>query len=97
MSTVETVRTLPDSTLSSAAGTDYNGSTVTLVTFTSGVTRLLHKVVIVNDNDREPSEKFNATLSTTESYVSIDNNTAIVTILDDEGKLSLCIPGRIVV
>lgn len=74
-------------TLSFTAETDYNASVVTLVTFTSGVTKLLHTVLIVNDNDRESSEKFNATLSTNEPYVKFDNDTAIVTIFDDEGEL----------
>ena len=67
------------------AGSDYTSGTV-MVTFAPGQTMASVSVVIVDDSDRESTEMFSATLTTTESNVMIGNGTATVTILDDDGE-----------
>ena len=74
-------------TLSSTAGSDYYNPVVTTVTFGSGVTRATYPVPIVNDSTIEDTETFTASLSTTESNVNIGDDTATVTILDDDSEL----------
>ena len=72
-------------TLSSTAGSDYNDPVVTTVTFGPGQTSASYSVPIVDDGNIEDTETFTASLSTTESNVTIGDDTATVTILDDDG------------
>ena len=74
-------------TLSSTAGSDYNDPVVTTVTFGSGQTSASYPVPILDDTNIENTEIFTATLSTTESGVNIGDDTATVTILDDDSEL----------
>ena len=74
-------------TLSSTARSDYTEPVVTMVTFESGVTRVPYRVPIVDDTNIEDTEMFTASLSTTESNVNIVDDTATVTILDDDSEL----------
>ena len=60
---------------------------ITTVTFGPDVTSASYSVPIVDDSIIEDTETFTATLSTTESNVSIGDDTATVTILDDDGEL----------
>ena len=69
------------------AGSDYNDPVVTTVIFGPGVTRATYPVPIVDDSNIEDTEIFTASLSTTESNVNIGDNTATVTILDDDSEL----------
>ena len=68
--------------LSLTAGSDYT----VMVTFAPGKTAASVSVPIVDDIDKESTEMFSATLTTTESNVMIGNGTATVTILDDDGE-----------
>ena len=71
--------------MSSAAGAD---SIDSVVMFTSSVTEQFYLIPIVNDdNISESTEIFTASLSTNEFYVNIGDDTATVTVLDDERKL----------
>ena len=74
-------------TLSSTAGSDYNDPVVTTVTFGSGVTSASYPVPIVDDSNIEDTETFTASLSTTESNVAIVDDTATVTILNEDSEL----------
>ena len=76
-------------TFSSTAGSDYNQSVVTMVTFGPGVTSASYPVSIVNDNNVESPKTFtvSASLTTAESNMAIVHNTAFVNILDDDCKL----------
>ena len=74
-------------TLSSTAGSDYTQPGVSTVTFGPGQTSASYSVPIVDDSNIEDTETFTAILSTTDSDVNIGDNTATVTILDDDGEL----------
>ena len=74
-------------TLSSTAGSDYIDPVVTTVTFGPDVTSASYPVPIVDDSNIENTETFTASLSTTESNVNIGDDTATVTILDDDSEL----------
>ena len=76
-------------TLSSTDGSDYNEPMVTMVTFGSGMTSVSYPVPIVDDRNKESTESFGALLTTAESNVNIGDDTAIVTIWDDDCKLFL--------
>ena len=73
-------------TLSSTDGSDYNDPVVTTVTFGPDQTSASYPVPIVDDSNIEDTETFTATLSTTESNVNIGDDTATVTILDDDSE-----------
>ena len=74
-------------TLSSTDGSDYNDPVANTVTFESGVTRATYPVPIVDDSNIENTETFTASLSTTEANVNIVEDTATVTILDNDSEL----------
>ena len=74
-------------TLSSTAGSDYNDPVVTTVTFDPDQMSASYSVPIVGDINIEDTETFIATLSTTDSDVNIVDDTATVTILDDDSEL----------
>ena len=74
-------------TLSSTAGSDFNDSLVTTVTFGPGMTSAAYPVPVLDDSDVESTESFAAILSTAESNVNIGAPSAIVNILDDDRKL----------
>ena len=74
-------------TFSSTVGSDYNDPVVTTVTFGPDVTSASYPVPIVDDSNIEDTETFTATLSTTESNVNIGDDTATITILDDDSEL----------
>ena len=57
------------------------------MTFEPGVTRASVTVPIINDNVVEEEESFNGRLHSIEPDVSIGEDTAIVTIEDDDGKI----------
>ena len=73
--------------LTSTAGSDYNDPVVTTVTFGPDQTSASYPVPIVDDSNIEDTETFTATLSTVESNVNIGDDTATVTILDDDSEL----------
>ena len=77
--------------MSSAAGAD---SIDSVVMFTSGVTEQFYPIPIVDNNNIESTEIFTASLSTNESYVYINDDTAAVTVLDDERKLLTIFPSK---
>ena len=58
-----------------------------MVTFGPGVTSATYSVPIVDDGNIEDTETFTASLSTTESNVTIGDDTATVTILDEDSEL----------
>ena len=70
--------------LSLAAPSDFTSDPVT-VTFTAGQTVATASVPIIDDPEVEDTEMFNATLSTTDSNVAFGQDTATVTILDNDG------------
>ena len=70
------------------AGSDYN-STVTDLTFSSNVQRIVVRVPILQDSAIEGTEQFRASLSLVQSNgvnVTVSPDQATVKILDDEGK-----------
>ena len=69
----------------SVAGFDYTSTTID-VTFLPGSTMVTVRVLIIDDFVMEFDEEFMVTLSTTDPNVLIKNNTANVTILDDDGR-----------
>ena len=73
-------------TLSSTAGSYYNDPVVTMVTFGPDQMSASYSVPIVDDTNIEDTETFTATLSTTESGGTIGDDTATVTILDDDSE-----------
>ena len=73
--------------MSSTAGSDYTQPGVSTVTFDPDQMSASHSVPIVDDSNIEDTETFTATLSTTESGVTIGDDTATVTILDDDSEL----------
>ena len=66
------------------AGSDYTAITMS-VTFESGSTRATVNVQITDDNVVESEEDFTAVLSSSESNVMIGENTATVSVLDNDG------------
>ena len=72
--------------MSSTAGSDYTQPGVTTVTFDPDQTSASYPVTILDDTNIEDTEIFTATLSTTGSGVTIGDDTATVTILDDDGE-----------
>ena len=56
------------------------------MTFTAGQTVATVSVSITDDNIVEDTEMFTATLSTTDSNVMFGEDTASITVLDDDGK-----------
>ena len=80
------VQTVP-LTLSFTAGSDYNQPMVTTVTFGPDQTSASYPVPIVDDSNIEDTETFTATLSNTESNVTIVDDIATVTILDEDSEL----------
>ena len=71
--------------LSLAAPSDFTSDPVT-VTFTAGQTVASAPVRIIDDTSEEDTENFTATLSTDDSNVMFGEDTATVTIIDDDGK-----------
>ena len=57
------------------------------VTFFSGMTEATVQVPIINDNTQELTEEFSAVITTEDPNVSIDEDTAAITILDNDGEL----------
>ena len=57
------------------------------VTFEAGSTRATVNVQITDDNVVESEEDFTAVLSSSESNVMIGENTATVSVLDNDGSL----------
>ena len=74
-------------TFSSTVGSDYTQPGVTTVTFGPNQMSASYPVPIVDDSDIEDTETFTATLSTTETNVNIGDDTATITILDDDSEL----------
>ena len=66
------------------AGSDYTAITMP-VTFEAGSTRATVNVQITDDNVIESEEDFTAVLSSSESNVMIGENTATVSVLDNDG------------
>ena len=64
-------------------GSDFEPVSET-VTFLPGETTASVRVPIVGDSNIEDTEMFSATLTTTDSNVVIGDDTATVTILDDD-------------
>ena len=56
------------------------------MTFIAGQTVASAPVPIIDDTSEEDTENFTATLSTDDSNVMFGEDTATVTILDDDGK-----------
>ena len=71
--------------LSSTGGPDFALQSIS-VTFGPEQTMASVNVSIVEDSNIEDTEMFSATLTTTQSNVMIDADTATVTILDDDGN-----------
>lgn len=71
------------------AGSDYNVPDIGTITFQPGGTEACYEIPIVNDHEHESSEKFTASLSTTDSDVNIVNSNVTITITDDDE------PGRL--
>ena len=70
----------------SVDGSDFN--TISLqITFGPEQLSATVRVPIVNDNIIENTEMFTAILMTAEENVEIIDNTATVTIIDDDGKV----------
>ena len=67
-----------------AAGSDFTSSP-TVVTFLPGETSAQVQVPITDDSILEGTEVFTATLSTTDPDVVFGDDTAFVTILDNNG------------
>ena len=67
------------------AGSDFTSSP-TVVTFLPGETSAQVQVPITDDSILEDTENFSATLSTTDSNIVFGDDTAFVTILDNNGK-----------
>ena len=57
------------------------------VTFFAGMTEATVQVPIINDNTQELTEEFSAVITTEDPNVSIDEDTAAITILDNDGEL----------
>ena len=57
------------------------------VTFFAGMTEATVQVTIINDNTQELTEEFSAVVTTEDPNVSIDEDTAAITILDNDGEL----------
>ena len=57
------------------------------VTFVSGMTEATVSVPIIDDNTQELTENFYGVLSSDDPNVSIGEDIANITILDDDGKL----------
>ena len=72
------------------AGDDYTSVTNSVLTFTPGGTTVQHITVnITDDNLIEGTERFTASLSTTNSFTKIGSiNETTVRIIDDDGKES---------
>ena len=70
----------------SPAGSDYT-AIIMSVTFEAGSTRATVNVQITDDNVVESEEDFTAVLSSSESNVMIGENTATVSVLDNDGSL----------
>ena len=68
------------------AGSDYTAITMP-ITFEAGSTRTTVNVQIIDDNVVESEEDFTAVLSSSESNVMIGENTATVSVLDNDGLL----------
>ena len=58
-----------------------------MVTFSAGQSSASVSVPITNNIVLEPSEKFSGSLSAVTKNVDIGQDTAIVTIMDDDGEL----------
>ena len=56
-----------------------------MVTFEAGVTQTTVSVPITDDSAIENNEMFTASLSSTETNVTIGDGTATITILDSDG------------
>ena len=69
----------------SVAGSDYVSISMD-VTFDSGSTMATVNVTIIDDFVIEFAEAFTATVSTTDTTVNIINDTATITILDNDGR-----------
>ena len=65
-----------------AAPIDFDGTTLEL-TFDPGSTQNCVTVTIVNDDILETAEAFRASLTTTDSAVTLSTDTAQVTIIED--------------
>ena len=57
------------------------------VTFFPEMTEATVQVPIINDNTQELTEEFSAVITTEDPNVSIDEDTAAITILDNDGEL----------
>lgn len=79
------------SILSSAAGTDYVFWSVSKITFNSGKTELFYDISIIDDNVYELPETFTVSMSTTDSSMRFGVGSAIVTIIDTDGRLLVVI------
>ena len=71
--------------LAHTVGDDFAPTTMT-VTFQPGETSVIVPVPILDDSLIEPTEVFSASLSTTDSTVTVGDDTATVDILDNDGE-----------
>ena len=60
----------------------------TQLTFTSGSQRVCVDITLVDDAIAESEETFTAILSSNQERITLAANPALITILDNEGKLS---------
>ena len=74
--------------ISFTGGEDYNVTQQSLLVIPAGLTSSLYSVDIINDMIHEDDETFDITITlmTTGLSISVDNNSATVTVVDDEGK-----------
>ncbi len=72
----------------SAGGVDYLSSVITL-TFTSTVTSIQVNMPVTDDLNYEPDERFEVTLTTTDSDVILNPAEGCVIIEDDDGTFLL--------
>ena len=72
-------------------GMDFTGIVLRTLTFPAGGDDVIEvSIPLINDTVNEPREDFFATLFTSDRNVMIVQDTATVTIVDDDGEFALC-------
>ena len=70
---------------------DFTGIVLRTLTFPPGGDDVIEvSIPLINDTVNEPRENFFATLFTSDPNVVIVEDTATVTIVDDDGEFALC-------
>lgn len=77
-----------------SAGSDYTAVSGTL-TFASGVASQTFSVPIIDDAVAESNETVNLTLSNATGGATLDQSSAVLTIVDNDGVAGVTLPGRI--